>query len=207
MPHLHEIPVHALHPTQITVGMYEVRAKQRELAAMHPHERRKFLADRPMPAVCSADGRHYIIDHHHLARALWEAGIEHAFITVEAQLPSAAETHFWQALLQKHWAHPINEHGELRPYREIPRHVRQLRDDVYRSLAAFVRAAGGFRKSPTPFAEFQWADWFRGRVAVGATHADFHQAVDKALELAQSPAACALPGFVGHSIVQSRSVE
>jgi hypothetical protein len=166
---------------------------------MHPHERKAFLADHPTPAVRSADDRLYIVDHHHLARALWEAGIEHAYIVVEERLAMTSETHFWQTLLQSHWAHPIDERGERRPCQEIPRHVQQLRDDVYRSLAACVRAAGGYQKSPTPFAEFQWADWLRTRVAIGATHAEFREAVDKALKLAQSPAASALPGFIGYA--------
>jgi hypothetical protein len=192
-----EVPVHTLHPTQITVGMIEVREKIRALNDMHAHEQRKYLEAHPMPAVRGADQRLYITDHHHLARALWEAGVQHAYVYVEGELNSLAATRFWQTMAEKHWAHPVDEHGERRPYREIPRHVRQLRDDVYRSLAAFVRAAGGFQKSPAPFAEFLWADWLRARVPVGATHADFQEAVAKAVTLAHSEAAAALPGYSG----------
>jgi hypothetical protein len=195
MTKLLEVPVHTLHPTQITVGMIEVRDKVRELADMHAHEQRHFLELHPMPAVRGADERLYITDHHHLARALWELGVAHAFVVLEGELPMRTADQFWRTMVERHWAHPINEHGERRPYREIPRHVQKLRDDVYRSLAAFVREAGGFEKSPTPFAEFVWADWFRARVSVGLGQAEFKLAVAKGLELARSPAARTLPGF------------
>jgi hypothetical protein len=39
----------------------------------------------PVHAVRSTDDHLYIIDHHHLARALWEVGIEHVFIVIEEQ--------------------------------------------------------------------------------------------------------------------------
>lgn len=143
-----EVPAHTLHPTQITVGMIEVRDKVRVLTDMHSHEQRKFLEEHPMPAVRAGDGKLYITDHHHLARALWEIGVEQAFVRLEEEFTTLTASHFWRTMVAKHWAHPINERGERRPYREIPRHVRQLRDDVYRSLAAFVREAGGFRKHP-----------------------------------------------------------
>jgi hypothetical protein len=197
MSKLLEVPVHALHPTQITVGMIEVREKMRALAGMHVHEQQQYLSAHPMPAVRGADERLYITDHHHLARALWETGVERAFIVLEGELPTVTATHFWRTMVQKHWAHPINERGERRPYREIPRHVQKLRDDVYRSLAAYVREAGGFEKSPVPFAEFQWADWFRVRLTVGSTQEQFIQAVAVGRRLARSPTASELPGYVG----------
>ena len=60
-------------------------------------------------------------------------------------------------------------------------HLEGLRDDPYRSLAGYVRNAGGFEKTPTAFAEFLWADFFRPRVEIGSTRADFEVAVKKAL--------------------------
>jgi hypothetical protein len=197
MAKLHEAKVHILHPTQITVGMIEVHDKIREISPMKPHELRDFLAAHPMPAVRRADDQLYITDHHHLGRALWEAGIEDAFVAVEEKLPEMGLLHFWQVMITAHWAHPIDDKGVHQPYTDIPEHVKQLRDDVYRSLAGYVRAAGGFDKTPTPFAEFAWADWFRSRVPVGPSRSDFTQAVDVALKLARTPAARELPGFRG----------
>ena len=71
----------------------------------------------------------------------------------------------------------------------------QLLDDPYRSLAGYVRNAGGFDKTPTAFAEFLWADFFRTRVTIGPTRADFNNAVQRALPLAGSNEAAGLPGY------------
>jgi hypothetical protein len=163
---------------------------------MRAHEQRQYLEAHPMPAVRALDENLFITDHHHLARALWETGVEQAFVVLEGEFTSLALPHFWRTMVERHWAHPINERGERRPYREIPRHVHKLRDDVYRSLAAYVREAGGYQKTPTPFAEFAWADWFRSRVTVGPTHADFEQAVKEGVRLARSAEASQLPGYL-----------
>ncbi len=77
----------------------------------------------------------------------------------------------------------------------LPKHIDQLRDDPYRSLAGYVRNAGGYEKTPTAFAEFLWADFFRPRVRIGPTRADFEVAVKKALTLAGSKEASKLPGY------------
>jgi hypothetical protein len=80
------------------------------------------------------------------------------------------------------------------PVRRDPNHLTKLIDDPYRSLAGYVRDAGGYEKSPTAFCEFQWADFLRSRIAIGPTRADFLAAVAAALKLAASPAAAKLPG-------------
>ena len=194
---LKEVRVHELHPTQITVGMIEVHDKIHELEQMHKHQRRDFLAAHPLPAVHGVDDRLYITDHHHLGRALYEAGVEHAFIETEARMTAPDTERFWQAMAAAHWAHPIDERGALRPFSEIPGHLQRMRDDVYRSLAGYVRAAGGYDKTSTPFAEFAWADWFRRRIDVGTDRSSFAAAVSQATALALSPAASHLPGFRG----------
>jgi hypothetical protein len=83
------------------------------------------------------------------------------------------------------------------PFTAIPKHLEDLRDDVYRSLAGFVRSAGGYDKTPTAFAEFLWADFFRHRIRVGPTEEDFNRAVEEARVMAKSAAARDLPGFRG----------
>jgi hypothetical protein len=60
-----------------------------------------------------------------------------------------------------------------------------------------VRDAGGYEKTPTAFAEFLWADFFRPRVAIGPTRQDFQKSVDQAMKIATSPEAAHLPGYKG----------
>jgi hypothetical protein len=195
MAHQHEAHIHKLRPTQITIGFIEVSVKRKELEALKKHEQREFLAAHRIPAVYGPDEHVHITDHHHLARAALEAGIETGFFLIEADLARLDASEFWDEMGHKRWAHPIDEHGRRQPFTAIPKHLDELRDDVYRSLAGFVRTAGGYEKTPTAFCEFAWADFFRQRIVVGPTHEDFKRAVDEALALARSPAARALPGY------------
>jgi len=195
MSKLHEWEIKKLHPTQITVGLIEVDDRRRQLQALKKHEQKDYLLAHPMPAVTGPEGRLYITDHHHLGRAAWELDIDNAFFTHEGDLSSLEPESFWREMLAHHWAHPYDQNGALRPWREIPRRLDELRDDPYRSLACFVRRAGGFDKTPTAFAEFLWADFFRRRVPMAPGLEEFKKAVSQALALAHSPEAASLPGY------------
>jgi hypothetical protein len=195
MSKLHEIEIRTLRPTQITVGMIEVTDKCIELASMKKHKQRDFLSAHPIPAVHGPNGEPYITDHHHLARAAWDEGIKMGFFFVEADLSNLGIKAFWREMIKNRWAHPIDGKGVKRSIDEIPKHVSGLRDDIYRSLAGYVRNNGGYEKTPTAFAEFLWTDFFRKRIVIGPTRADFDRAVQQALILAHSHAARELPGY------------
>ena len=197
MSKLHEVEIHRLRPTQITVGLIEVHDKRAKLEGLKKHERQKFLADHPIPAVWGPDDKLYITDHHHLGRAASEAGVETGFFCVEADFCKLSIAEFWRQMHTARWAHPIDEHGRRCPIEDIPNHLEKLRDDVYRSLAGYVRDAGGYEKTPTAFAEFLWADFFRSRIVVGPERSDFDAAVAKAVKLASSKEAAHLPGYQG----------
>lgn len=197
MSKLHEVEIHRLRPTQITVGLIEVDDKRAKLKGMKNHERRDFLAEHPIPAVWGPDDKLYITDHHHLGRAACEAGVETGFFCVEADFCKLGSAEFWREMHSARWAHPIDEHGRRCSFDDIPNHLEKLRDDVYRSLAGYVRDAGGYDKTPTAFAEFLWADFFRPRIVVGPARSDFDAAVAKAVKLAVSKEAAHLPGYRG----------
>jgi hypothetical protein len=72
--------------------------------------------------------------------------------------------------------------------------LEKLVDDPYRSLAGYVRDAGAYEKTPTAFAEFVWADFFRRSIAVEDLKTDFHAAVQRAVTLAKGKLALGLPG-------------
>ena len=69
---LHPVAVADLRPTQITVGMREVEIKRHELRALAPSKGPEFLGRHLVPVVRGPKDRPYVIDHHHLARALHE---------------------------------------------------------------------------------------------------------------------------------------
>ena len=197
MAKLHEVEIHRLRPTQITVGMIEVCDKRDKLESLKKSERQEFLEAHAIPAVWGPDGKLYITDHHHLGRACSEAGVDTGFFLVEEDFSKVPIAQFWPKMAAAQWVHPIDQTGKPRPFEEIPGHLEKLLDDPYRSLAGYVRNAGGFEKTPTAFAEFLWADFFRPRVRIGPTPQEFNKSVDSAMKLAASPEAAHLPGFKG----------
>ena len=116
---------------------------------------------------------------------------------VDADLSNLTGDAFWQEMDRRRWVHPLDEYGVRHRYDAIPHHLDKLRDDLYRSLAGFTRDAGGYAKTPTAFAEFVWADYFRRSIAVEDVEADFNSAVKRAIALAKDDAARNLPGFNG----------
>lgn len=197
MASLHEASLHKLRPTQLTVGMIEVHDKQKHLESLDPAAQRDFMAAHPIPAVKGPGDQLFITDHHHLARAAQDAGVESGFFQVEADFSAYDEGRFWPEMDKHAWVHPLDRHGVRHYYTLIPKHVSQLEDDVYRSLAGYVRNAGGYDKTPTAFAEFVWADFFRRSIPVEAVQADFSEAVTQGCALALSDQAKGLPGYRG----------
>ncbi len=195
MSRLQECRLDKLHPTQLTVGMKEVKEKKRHLAKLEAGERRQFMQDHPMPAVVGPEGKLFITDHHHLGRGALEAGVEVGWFQVEADLSKFPTDSFWGEMDAHAWVHPLDEHGVRRHYDKIPHHLDGLVDDVYRSLAGYVRANGGYKKTPSPFAEFEWADFFRRLVAIEDVENDFDAAVKIAVALARSERARGMPGY------------
>ena len=197
MSKVQEASLKDLHPTQLTVGLIVVQDKKKHLAGLNAGDRQSFMKAHPMPAVIGPQGRLYITDHHHLGRAALEAGVSSGFFLVEDDLSKCSLEAFWKEMNDNQWVHPLDENGVRHQYAMIPDHLGKLVDDVYRSLAGYVRDAGGFDKTPTAFAEFIWADFFRRNVAVETVHADFQTAVHAGLTLAHSKWAKNIPGFNG----------
>lgn len=195
MASITSIGIEQLRPLQATVGMLEVDAKRKRLLAMDAKSLKAFLKSAPIPTVIGKRERHYVIDHHHLARALWDGGITKAFVEVAADLSQLPDEKFWDTVIAKRWVHPVDERGILRAISAIPDEISALIDDPYRSLAAFVRGAGGYLKTPEPFAEFQWADFYRTRIPMWTSESQFNAAVEQSVHLAWSPDARTLPGF------------
>jgi hypothetical protein len=197
MARLQKAALGGLHPTQLTVGMIVVRDKKKHLAQLNPAQREDFLQAHPMPAVLGPGNTLYITDHHHLGCAAIDCGIDSAFVCVEEDFSDHDTDKFWTAMNKSLWVHPLDANGVRHYYARIPQHLDRLVDDPYRSLAGYVRDAGGYDKTPTAFAEFIWADFLRRNVPIEDLQSDFEAAVQVAVPLAQSQLAKGIPGFKG----------
>jgi len=197
-PILHPIPILSLRPTQMTVGMREVKEKRRRWREHGSKKKQAELLGRHMiPVVHGPDGHRYIIDHHHLARALHDEGVEDVLVTIVADLTMVDRDAFWLVLDSRRWVYPYDAKGTRHRYKDIPTSVADLKNDPFRSLAGELRRAGGFSKDTTPFSEFLWADYLRRRLSRKAVESDFDKALEKALSLARSNEAIYLPGWCG----------
>src|SRR6478735_2734922 len=192
-PILHPIPVLSLRPTQMTVGMREVKEKGKRWREHKPRNRAELLGKHMIPVVLGPDQHHYVVDHHHLARALHDEGVKDVLVTVIADLTMVDMKAFWGVLDHRRWAYPYDAKGERRHFKDIPKSVTGLKDDPFRSLAGEIRRAGGYAKDTTPFSEFLWADFLRHRVGRKLVAERFERAVDKAVRLGTSRAAAHLP--------------
>jgi len=182
-PVLHPVPINDLRPTQITVGMREVAAKRKAWRAKSGDKGAEFLGKHMVPVVLGPKGRYYVTDHHHLARALHEEGVESVAVTVIANLARLELDAFWFVLDNRAWMHPFDDQGRRRGYDDIPKSVADLVDDPFRSLAGELRYAGGYAKDTTPFSEFLWADFLRRRMKRKLVEDNFDQALEQAVRL------------------------
>jgi len=196
-PLLTTVAILDLRPTQITVGMREVAAKREHWRETGGKKGGKFLGTHMIPVILGPKDRHYVIDHHHLARALHDEGVKDLAVTIIANLGKLETEAFWINMDNRNWMHPFDADGQRRHYKDIPKSVTDMVDDPFRSLAGELRRAGGFAKDTTPYSEFLWADFLRRRVKRKLVERDFDGAVEKALELAKSMDADYLPGWCG----------
>ncbi|ACA18610.1 Putative ParB-like nuclease [Methylobacterium sp. 4-46] len=198
-PLLKQVRVKDLRPTQITVGFREVEAKREHWRGQDPDERAKFLGSHMIPTLIGPKAHHYILDHHHLARALFLEQVETVMVTEVADLHHLDKADFWTVCDHKAWVHPYDAEGVRVGFKAIPKSLADLEDDPYRSLAGALRRKGGFAKETTPFSEFLWADFLRRRIEKRRLREDFGAALGEAMACAKSPEAHYLPGWCGPS--------
>jgi hypothetical protein len=201
-PLLNPVPIRELRPTQMTVGYREVEQKRQDWrkranAQANGEEGAEFLGAHMIPVVLGPKNRRYILDHHHLCRALHEEGVEDILVNVVADLSSLSKSSLWVYLDNRSWCHPYDAEGRRRDFEDIPASVAKLSDDPYRSLAGELRRAGGFAKDTTPFSEFIWADFLRRRIKAKLVEDDFEAALKRAVAMASSKDADYLPGWCG----------
>ena len=198
-PALHPVEIAALRPTQMTVGLREVDRKRAEWRKRAERDGPDFLGRHMIPVILGPKSVPYVIDHHHLARALHEEGVSHVLVSVVADLHYLKKTVFWTFMDNRNWLHPFDAEGVRNSHDELPKRIGAMKDDPYRSLAGEVRRSGGYAKDNTPYSEFLWADFLRRQVSPKLVEKDFERAVGKAMAAAAQQDAAYLPGWCGRS--------
>ena len=186
-----------LKPTQMTVGMREVEKKRVRFRKMMqtPGALEKNLQANPVLVVLGPEDSVYVVDRHHMALALTKEGFEKAPVKVMHDFSDLTPKQFWKKMLNQKLVYPYDANGVERPLTDLPQKLTDMEDDIYRSLAWFVRQKGGFNKVETPYAEFKWARYFQQYITPAEIEKSFDNACAKALTLAHDPEAGALPGY------------
>jgi hypothetical protein len=193
-----EVAIALLRPTQFSVGQKEVEMRAAKLRKLTAGALAEYLDKHIAPIVVGPGGEPYLLDHHHLARAILLAGIPAKMpAEVKENWSQLSEPEFWAKMKAAHWLYLYDETGKgpLEPV-ALPRTIGKMRDDPYRSLVWLVRKRGGLDKSSEPFSEFVWANFFRTRVKFTGAELGSEPTIQSALALAHSPEAKDLPGYV-----------
>src|SRR6201997_2864326 len=127
-PLVHPIPILDLRPTQMTVGMREVKEKRKRFREHTSKKKQAELIGRHMiPVVRGPDQHYYVVDHHHLARALHDEGIKDILVTVIGDLTMVARDAFWGVMDNKRWVYPYDVKGARRRFKDIPKSIVDLK--------------------------------------------------------------------------------
>ncbi len=192
------LPILALHPTQFTLGMIEVRARAAQFERKKPAKFAKYMKKHNVPVVIGPDGVFYMTDHHHLSRALYEDGVRTVNAQVTHDWSNLNRAQFWSRMESTKQVYLYEDgRGPLSPS-ELPNNILQLKNDYYRSLAwAVCSQTQAFKKEKVLFFSFYWANFFRARIPDSLVRNHFEQAVQLGAQLARSPAAKGMPGYRG----------
>ncbi|MFM5501906.1 ParB-like protein [Aeromonas veronii] len=204
-----EIGIDALHPTQGGVGQIQVDETQATLAGMSAKQLDKLMKNKEIPVVIAPDGSYWLVDRHHLTKALWQQGVKDARVKVIGRLQDKAN--FWSQMQNNHWAWLKDEKGQPLTPEQLPTSIDKLPDYPYRTLAGLLQDAGYFRKDKQVyFVEFAWASWLGKQMQwMPVDNSNLTARLQQAKRLACGSDASDLPGYPGKqcSLNQSKSAQ
>ena len=197
-----EVRVSDLQPTQMCVGLAEVRSRQRDFRQDNSKERLEYLRGKPVPLVRNSLGLLWMVDRHHRLRALMEMDPDvTTYGYVIAELDNDSRDAALQALQDRGWLylHDGRGNGPWEPT-TLPQSLLGLEDDPYRSLVWKLKKEGLIKSQPLiPYHEFRWGAWLRTRPLPPFSSSQLNPALPASRRLAQSRAAAHLAGWTGKS--------
>ena len=197
---LFEIPVASLHPTQMCIGLAEVKHRHQDFAEEKSEDRRRYLQSKPVPLVRNAAGEHWMVDRHHRLRGLLEVDPKAtAWGYLALELPLSAPELVLQALNERGWLYLYDGrgHGPLEPS-ALPTDLGGCQDDPYRSLVWKLKREGVIESAPLiPFHEFRWGAWLRRKALPPFHSMQLEPALPAARAYARSAAASRMAGWKG----------
>ena len=134
-PLSHPVDIAELKPTQMTIGLREVETRAAKLKAPAQEDGEKLVRKHVIPVVKGPKEKYYVIDHHHLCRAMLLAGSTQVSVTVVLNLVRLEKDPFWVFMDNRGLVHPFDDQGKRCDYKDIPKSIEDMTDDPFRSLA------------------------------------------------------------------------
>ncbi|MGK5089591.1 ParB/Srx family N-terminal domain-containing protein [Bdellovibrionota bacterium FG-2] len=187
----------AVRPSQFAVGMVEVSERARKIESESHKKYCKYLSEKTGEVVIGPSNKTWLVDGHHLARAVYNLGRDEMAVKVVADWSKFSPTQFELKMEAAKYFWLYDEKGKAIQSHALPKSIGGLKDDPYRSLAWAARKEGAFDKTQTAFAEFLWAQYFRTKIPLAEVRGDFEQAVKSAIGFAAAREVEALPGYLG----------
>ena len=129
---------------------------------MGPADLEALLKKKPIPYVRGPGKQIYIVDHHHLARALWSLKDSRgdSWRSTRGLVRQGDQGILALDGVASTIAGPSTPKAIARPYAAIPTSIADLTDNIWRTLGRGLRGKA-FEDLDTPYQEFMWGDYFR----------------------------------------------
>ena len=139
---------------------------------MSPKALHNYLIERPVPLIIGPNKKLFLIDRHHLLRGLegmrYKSDVR---VFIQEDLSHLEYVQFVEAMIQKGYTYLMDENFQPIEFKDLPTHIRDLKDNVWRSIAGALRNEEAYDKPladpkgrhiPRPFLEFILAHqlWF-----------------------------------------------
>ncbi len=192
--------VEKLYPTQDSFGSLSIGYKVDHIEnAWNNGNFEEYLDKKIVPSILGPKNKIYILDRHHTAIAISKANIpknkKQLKIEVIHDWSHLTIEEFEQKMVSSHFLW-IDENST---FKTLPKRLKDLADNPYRSLAWKVRKMGGFKKVKKPFLEFYWSDFFKhnGIKLTSSKESEILKVLPEAMSLASSTKAKNNPGYIG----------
>jgi len=199
-----EVRIKDLRFTQFVVGEKEVEFR---VETIEEEEQAgtldDYLWERRGEAVIGPGQTLFLIDGHHLLRALRESGRKWFWVDVVKNYEDLSWKAFWAKMKggargKKPMVYLRDGKNRPKSVSKLPRDILDLEDDPYRSLAWMVRKSGGYDDIDEPFQEFQWARFFRRHIRFDPDDSEgWARALRQAMRMAASRKTEDLHGWHG----------
>ena len=182
-------------PSQRVVGMEEVRERSEKIDGMKNREVREYLEDHIAKIVIGPGRVPWLINGHHLCRAMWELDFDEVLVKVQDDWSDLTDAEFWRRMKKSSFVWDEDGNGRSISIPDgLPKSISGLKNDEFRSFAWRIKKLDGFEATEIPFAEFQWARFYRHFFSRSEVMDPSSKVLIEAVRLAHSHYAKDLPG-------------